>query len=125
MAVKKTADAVKKTAAAAKETVKETAVKAAETVKTETKAVKEAVKAKTETAKAPAKKTQKPEAKKETVVLQFAGKEVDMDAIIESARADFKANNKGCIRKLEVYVKPEDSAAYYVVNGKTSGKVEI
>ncbi|MGN0622787.1 MAG: DUF6465 family protein, partial [Oscillospiraceae bacterium] len=98
--------------------------------KAETKAAEKKTEAKSEKKaaekKAPAKKAAaKPEAKKETVVLQFAGKEINVDAIVESAKADFKANNKGCVRKLDVYVKPEDNAAYYVVNGKTEGKVDL
>ena len=129
----------KNTAAAAKETAVKAAEAVKEAVKTETEAVKKAAKSvekkaaekkatekKVAEKKAPAKKAAaKPEAKKETVVLQFAGKEINVDAIVESAKADFKAYNKGCVRKLDVYVKPEDNAAYYVVNGKTEGKVDL
>lgn len=57
--------------------------------------------------------------------MQFAGKEFAMDAVVEAAKADFKANNKGCVRTINVYVKPEEDAAYYVVNGKVTGKVEL
>lgn len=129
--------AVKKTAESAKEAVKNEAEVIKEAVKTEVQAVKNADKAaekkvsekagrKTAEKKAPAKKTSaKPDVKKETVYLQFAGKEIDIDSVAEAARADFKANNKGYVRKLEVYVKPEDCAAYYVVNGKISGKIEL
>lgn len=138
MAVKKTAAAAKETAVKAVEAAKE-AVKTVET-KAEAKVAEKKAEAKTAEKKAPAKKpaekkapAKKPaakaeaktEAKKENVVLQFAGKEINMDAIVESVKADFKANNKGCVRKLDVYVKPEDNAAYYVVNGKTEGKVDL
>lgn len=103
------------------------------TAKPETKAAapKAEKKAAVSTEKKPAakkpaaKKAVKTEAKKENVVLQFAGKEYDVDAIVTLAKADFKANNKGCVRSLNVYLKPEDSAAYYVVNGKTEGKVDL
>ena len=97
----------------------ETVTAIEEAVKTETKA------AKTTTKKAPAKKAAKPEVKKENVVVQFGGKEVEIDAIVAAAKADFRANNKGCVRTINVYVKPEDNAAYYVVNNKTEGKVEL
>ena len=104
--------------------------------KEETKVVKAAAKAekkaapkaekpvakKTTTKKAPA---AKPAAKKEAVAVQFAGKEYNVDAVVEAAKADFKANNKGCLRSINVYIKPEDNAAYYVVNGKVQGKVEL
>jgi len=90
------------------------------------KAKKETATKKTDAKKPAAKKTApKAEAKKETVVLQFAGKEFAMDAVVEAAKADFKANNKGCVRSINVYVKPEEDAAYFVVNGKVTGKVEL
>ncbi|WP_124098079.1 DUF6465 family protein [Ruminococcus sp. Marseille-P6503] len=121
--------AVKKTAEAAKEAVKTEAkaVKSgAEAVKNEVKAVeKKAAEKKAPAKRAASKASGKAAEKKETVYIQFAGKEIDMDSVVESAKADFRANNKGYVRKLEVYVKPEDSAAYYVVNGKISGKVDL
>ncbi|MGN1133295.1 MAG: DUF6465 family protein [Oscillospiraceae bacterium] len=104
----------------------------AQTKKTESKAAveKTAPKAETKTAKKPAAK--KPAAKKttaaekkENVVVQFGGAEYDVAKIVDAARADFKANSKGCIRSLNVYIKPEDGAAYYVVNGKKEGKVNL
>ena len=50
---------------------------------------------------------------------------VSAKEIVAAAKADFRANNKGCVRTINVYVKPEDNAAYYVVNNKTEGKVEL
>lgn len=29
------------------------------------------------------------------------------------------------IKTLDLYVKPEDGAAYYVINGKETGKIEL
>ena len=108
-------------AAKAEETTKkETAVKAAP------KTGKKAADKKPAAKKAPAKKAAaKTEVKKENVVLQFAGKEIEIDSVVASAKADFKASNKGCVRSINVYVKPEEDAAYYVVNGKTTGKVSL
>ena len=88
------------------------------------KAEKPAAK-KTTTKKAAAKSAAKPVAKKEVVAVQFAGKEYNVDAVVEAAKADFKANNKGSLRSINVYIKPEDDAAYYVVNGKVQGKVDL
>lgn len=129
MATKK---AVTEEARKAESAVKVPAAKAEETTKKEA-AVKAVPKAEKKTAekkpaakKAPAKKAaSKAEVKKENVVLQFAGKEIEIDSVIASAKADFKANNKGCVRSINVYVKPEEDAAYYVVNGKTTGKVNL
>ena len=103
--------------------VKETEVKTAP--KSEVKAEKKTPAKKPAAKKSPAKKTAKTDVKKENVLVQFSGKEYDIDSIITLAKADFKANNKGCVRSINVYVKPEDSAAYYVVNGKTEGKVDL
>lgn len=96
-------------------------VKAAEA--TEAKEVKaEAPKAeepKKETAKkAPAKRTAAKDIKT-SVVVQFAGKEViEKDLIAAVKKAYTKKGNKvGDIKTIEIYVKPEESAAYYVVNG--------
>ena len=114
----------------------ETPVKAAEAVKApvvaeETKSVEKA-KAVKETKAAPkaVKKTPKAEkAVKETkdeapavkVFVEYQGKQMDMDAILEAVKA---AAGKR-VKSLEVYVKPEDGAAYYVVNGKDSGKADL
>ncbi|MBQ1537330.1 MAG: hypothetical protein IIZ73_03280 [Ruminococcus sp.] len=97
----------------------------AEAVKTE--AAKPAAK-KAPAKKSAAKKTpaaKKTDQKKVVTVVEFADKQVDVDVVAEACRADFKANNKGNVRSLNVYIKPEDNAAYYVVNGKVSGKVDL
>ena len=90
--------------------VSETIVEKTETV--ETNAVK----------KAPAKRTVKAKA---TAVVQYAGEEFDVDALVEAAKADFKAQNSEAIKDIKVYIKPEDRAAYYVVNDGIEGKVEF
>ena len=60
-------------------------------------------------------------AKKETgdkVVLQYNGKDIEMKAVVEAAKADYKAKTKKTATNVVVYVKPEDNAAYYTVAGK-------
>ena len=95
-------------------------VKAAEV--TETKTVKAEAKAeapKKETAKkAPAKRTAAKDIKT-SVVVQFAGKEVTEKDLIAAVKKAYtkKGNKVGDIKTIEIYVKPEESAAYYVVNG--------
>lgn len=60
------------------------------------------------------------------LMLQFAGNEVDLAAVTEAVRADFKANNtRKALTALTLYIKPEDGAAYYVANGSISGKVML
>lgn len=44
--------------------------------------------------------------------------------IEERCRADYKAAHKTAIRSCRIYIKPEDAAAYYVING-VEGKIEL
>ncbi|MBE7004103.1 MAG: hypothetical protein E7425_07440 [Ruminococcaceae bacterium] len=61
-----------------------------------------------------------------TLKLQFAGSEVDLAAVTEAAKADFKSAHKRTpLTELTIYVKPEDGKAYYVANGFTEGIVEL
>ena len=116
MAVKKNAaaDAAKVEKA---EAVKEAAPKAEKKAAAKPAAKKTAAK-KPAAKKAPAKKAA---AKKETgdkVVLQYNGKDIEMKAVVEAAKADYKAKTKKNATNVVVYVKPEDNAAYYTVGGK-------
>ena len=61
---------------------------------------------------------------KETVMVQYAGKEYDVDAIKAAVKADIKGKVKGKIKIIDIYIKPEDGAAYYVAN-EVAGKVEL
>lgn len=101
-------------------------VKAAEV--TEIKEVKaEAPKAEAKKAEEPKKETAKKAPAKRTaakdiktsVVVQFAGKEVTEKDLIAAVKKAYtkKGNKVGDIKTIEIYVKPEESAAYYVVNG--------
>ena len=93
-------------------------VKAAETKTVKAEAPK-AEEPKKETAKkAPAKRTTAKDIKT-SVVVQFAGKEVTEKDLIAAVKKAYtkKGNKVGDIKTIEIYVKPEESAAYYVVNG--------
>ena len=60
------------------------------------------------------------------LLLQYQGDEVDTAALIEAAKADFKAGHKRTlITDLTLYLKPEDRTAYYVINGSVSGSVSF
>ena len=134
MAAKKTTQTTKKA-----EDVKINApVKTVETAKTETAApavkagvketVKEAPKAevKTEAVKAEAPKAEKKEAV-QNVYVQFAGKEILTADLAAQVTEKWVAlgHRASSIKELNLYVKPEDNAAYYVINGKESGKIEL
>ena len=58
------------------------------------------------------------------VYVQWMGQEVNTAELVEKARADYKANNKGAIRSCKLYIKPEDGMAYYVIN-KKEGKIQL
>ena len=77
--------------------------------------------------KKPAAKRTRKAAVKVSVVVQAAGKELTEAEIYERATEDWcKAGNKKAdLKELAVYVKPEESAIYYVVNGSETGKVEF
>ena len=116
--------ATKKTAAKAaekevKETVKKTAEKAAE-VKAEPKA--EAVEEKKAPAKkAPAKKAapkktapKKPAESKVNFFVEFGGVQVSIDEVVANVKATYGKDAK----EISVYLKPEESKAYFVADGE-------
>ena len=85
---------------------------------------------KKETAKkTTARKTAKAEkpAAVHNVYVQFAGKEVLTSALTELVTEKWVAmgHRASSIKTLDLYVKPEDGAAYYVINGKETGKIEL
>lgn len=109
----------------------ETTVPKAEEVKAEVKAeVKEEAK-KAPAKKAPAKKaTPVKEAKAEiktALYVQFAGNEVTEADIIDKVKAAYVAegHKESAIKEINLYVKPEEYAVYYVINDKAIGKVNL
>ncbi len=110
--------------AAKKETVKkETAKKAP--VKKETKTAA----AKTETKKAPAKKAPAKKAElKVAMEVQFADKAYTQDDLVKIAKDVWKYDLKQKVSDLtsvELYVKPEEQAVYYVMNKDFTGSFAI
>ena len=114
--VKKAAE-VKSTAEVKKAAeVKSTAeVKTAEDVKkADEPAVKEAVK-----------ETVKPEIEK-SVVVEFGGRQVAAkDVLAQAEKAYAKTHPGTVIKSMELYISPEQNAAYYVVNGEGSDDFRI
>ena len=61
---------------------------------------------------------------KPVVVVQFQGSDIDLSDLVEAAKADFRKEKKRTpITDLKLYVKPEYSTAYYVVNEKHKGSI--
>ena len=127
--------AAKKTAATKTAPVQtEEIVKVEETVKVEKKpAAKKATKVKAEKVekevaeKKPAAKRTTKKAVKTTFVVQAANKEVSMEEAITRVKEAWVAtgNNEADIKEIAVYVKPEENAIYYVVNGDVTGRVDF
>ena len=64
-------------------------------------------------------------APKETVKIQFGADEYDFADIKKAVEADCKSKVQGKIKAIEIYIKPEDKAVYYVVNGDFSDKIDL
>ena len=122
-AVKESASEVKaavtEKTAAVKEAVEEKAAETKETAKPArekkpSRAAKKAAKA--------AKEELKPE-----VFIQYQGNEAIVADVIEKAKNEFVADGHraSSIKSLQVYLKPEEFAAYYVINQKFAGRVDL
>ena len=106
-------EAVKKTPAAKKAPAKKAPAAKKETVKKET--VKKAPVAK------------KPVVKEE-VNFQFSGKSYTSEDLIRITRDVWKYDLNGKeedVKSIELYVKPEENTAYYVINGDVTGSFFI
>ena len=77
-------------------------------------------------AKARAESKAKANSLKPAVIVQFQDSEVELDTLVEAAKADFRQEKKRTpITDLKLYVKPEERTAYYVVNEKFNGSVSF
>ena len=65
------------------------------------------------------------ESMKPEVYVQFEGAEAAISDLIDAAIANFRKEKKRArIVEFKLYIKPEERAAYYVINGTADGKVE-
>ena len=130
---KSTKATAKATASQATQTVAKTVEKAVKAAEKTTKAVaekaeevKEAVK---ETAKAPAKRTTtRKTAVKETVYLQYLGKEINKDDLVKQVKDIWTKelkNKAGDLKSVTLYLKPEENMAYYVINDDVTGSIAL
>lgn len=115
---------VKAEAPAKKEVAKKAPAKK-EAVKKAAPAKKEAAKKAPAEKKAPAKKAA---AKKEAIYVQFAGKSYSNDELLKIAKDVWvydMGQKAADMKSVEIYVKPEESMAYFVVNGTENGSFMI
>lgn len=114
---------VKAAAKAEEEKVVEKAAEVKETVKA---TVKTAAK-KTAQKKTTRKTTTKKEASSTEVFVEFYGQQSSVESVEERVKAAFVAegHKAGTIKSLKIYLKPEEQAAYYVINDKFAGRVDL
>ena len=95
-------------------------------VKVEAPVVEVKAEVKEEVKKAPAKKAAA--AKAETVItLEFGDYTAIMATVEEKVKAQYVAegHKASTIKTLNIYVKPFENAAYYVVNDDVTGRVDL
>lgn len=99
--------------------VEETAEKVAEAAKKASATAKKA--------SATVKKTATKKEIKMNVALQYAGKEIFEKDIVAAVKKEWtKGKNKiSDIKTMDLYLKPEENAVYYVINGTALGKITI
>ncbi len=121
----KVAKAVKEVVATKVEEAKEVTKEAKEATKEVVK--KAAAKKPAAPKKTAAKKPAVKEAAKTQVIVQYQNNEVDLEKIEERVKAQFvsEGHKAGTIKQINVYVKPEEYSAYYVINEKFSGRVDL
>lgn len=61
------------------------------------------------------------------IFVQYGGNDGSVNVIVENIKNEFIAqgHRASSIKDLKVYLKPEDGAAYYVINQKFAGKVSL
>lgn len=101
--------------------VKEAAKAVAKTAKETAKATKDT--AKKTVAKVAAKATEV----KAATIIQYQNREVDTAKVEERVKAQFisEGHKASSIKTMNIYIKPEDYSAYYVINDTFSGRVDL
>lgn len=99
----------------------------AEEVKPERKRPGRKPGSKNKTTKAKEKAIEKKEAGTPEIYVQFGASESSVQAAVERIRAEYIAqgHRASSIKTLKIYLKPEDNAAYYVINEKVAGRVDL
>ncbi len=120
---KKVAAETKKAAADTKKAAAKTTKKAADAAAKVTKKAAATVK------KAAAKKTvKKAAAVKETVSLQYLGKDIKTADLMEAVKNIWigeLGKDAADLKSINLYLKPEDNAAYYVINESFTGRIDF
>lgn len=126
-------EVAKKVVAEAKEaapkTARKTTAKAAKAVKAVEETVADAA-VKVEKKAEEVKKAAAPKktAVKETVYLQYLGKEINKDDLMKAVKEIWTKEMKNKVSDLKsvtLYIKPEENMAYYVINNDVTGSIAL
>ena len=93
-----------------------------------TKTTEEAAVKKTAAKKTTTTRTRKAAAVKESVSIQFAGKDYTTEQLVKIAKDVWEFDlrkDPADFKEVQLFVKPEEAKAYYVINGSESGSFEI
>lgn len=120
----------KKTSARAtvkKETTAKKATTKKETTKKETTAKRAAAKKETVKKETTTKRTASRKALKVNAIVEHYGKQISEQDIIENVKRAWTNSGKAekDIKSMELYIKPEENAVYYVVNETETGAVAL
>ncbi len=120
--IKKAKEKAKPAVKKAKEKVEPAVKKAKEKVEP---AVKKAKQKADPVIKEAAKQTSRLLAKTETYI-QFGDIELNTNYISDKVRSDYEEREDSkTIKKLRIYIKPEERKAYYVVNDNSTGSIDL
>ena len=63
----------------------------------------------------------------ETIFLQFDGREICIDDVRAAIAEIYDAAKQGsdAMQELDIYLKPEDDKAYFVINDDYAGEVDL
>lgn len=122
--------ATAKKATTKKTTAKKTTTKKAASTAKKTTATKTAAKKATAKKTAAKKTTTRKAATKPNVMIeiQYSYKHISNDELVQKSLDNYQYDLKGDptkVKKLSIYVKPQEDKAYYVVDDKISGDIDI
>lgn len=74
------------------------------------------------TSAAAEKKAEEKKDVKTSVYIEYGSGQIDIKNIVSDVVAANSAEGGEAAQSIDIYIKPEENAAYYVVNGKSEGK---
>lgn len=116
---------VKKETAPKETEQKKTEIKATEVKAAEAAPAKKTAEMKKTVKKAAPKKTAAKKDMKVSAYVEFGDKQVEEKSIIADVKKAWTKSGKkvGDIKTMDLYIKPEEAAVYYVINGTETGSV--